>query len=63
MLVAEIDQNGAEVFTRAAIAELEESNSLLVAPLRPLGTGSLAQTPEISSAKTSKRRISISVPS
>ena len=30
MLVAEIDQNGAEVFTRAAIAELEEGNPELL---------------------------------
>jgi hypothetical protein len=40
MLVAEIDQNGAEVFTRAAIAELEEGNPELLQMAHGFASGS-----------------------
>jgi hypothetical protein len=40
MLVAEIDQNGAEVFTRAAIAELEEDNPELLQMAHGFASGS-----------------------
>ena len=40
MLVAEIDQNGAEVFTRAAVAELEEGNPELLQMAHGFASGS-----------------------
>jgi hypothetical protein len=40
MLVAEIDQNGAEVFTTAAIAELEEGNPELLQMAHGFASGS-----------------------
>ena len=40
MLVAEIDQNGAEEFTRAAIAELEEGNPELLQMAHGFASGS-----------------------
>jgi hypothetical protein len=40
MLVAEIDQNGAEVFTRSAIAELEEDNPELLQMAHGFASGS-----------------------
>ena len=40
MLVAEIDQNGAEVFTRAAIADLEEGNPELLQMAHGFASGS-----------------------
>jgi hypothetical protein len=40
MLVAEIDQNGAEVFTRAAIAELEQGNPELLQMAHGFASGS-----------------------
>jgi hypothetical protein len=40
MLVAEIDQNGVEMFTRAAIAELEEGNPELLQMAHGFASGS-----------------------